>query len=108
VAHLVGFVVPWRLLESDETPYKTTLFAGRVDVGDLGIKVVGLLWLATAAAFAVAAWAFWRGQAWAPSFVGTTAAFSLVLSLIAWPDSRIGVLINALILAALLVSRGLA
>ena len=31
VAHLIGFVVPWRLMTLPEMPYKTTLFAGRLD-----------------------------------------------------------------------------
>jgi hypothetical protein len=32
-------------------PYKTTIFGGGVDVGDTGIKIVGILWLLTALAF---------------------------------------------------------
>jgi hypothetical protein len=34
VAHLVGFVSSWKLATLAELPYKTTVFSGRVDVGD--------------------------------------------------------------------------
>ena len=37
VAHLVGFVSSWKLATLAELPYKTTVFSGRVDVGDAGI-----------------------------------------------------------------------
>src|SRR5881296_4556674 len=50
VAHLPGFVVSWRLAAPREMPYKTTLFAGLVNVGDAGIRVVGMLWLMAALA----------------------------------------------------------
>ena len=107
IAHLVGFTVPWKLMESEATPYKTTVLSGHVDLGDAGIRVMGLLWLATALAFTVGAWTLWRGQAWAPSFVAGTAVFSLILSLLAWPDSRIGVVVNVLVLTALVFALGL-
>jgi hypothetical protein len=51
IAHLVGFLVPWKVLELEEIPYKTTLLAGRIDVADNGIRVVGILWLFVAIAF---------------------------------------------------------
>lgn len=41
VAHLVGFAVPWRLVRSEEVPYKTTILSGTVDVGDVGIRILG-------------------------------------------------------------------
>jgi len=45
IAHLPGFVVPWRLAALSELPYKTTLLNGTLDVGEGGIRIVGLLWL---------------------------------------------------------------
>jgi hypothetical protein len=35
-AHLVGFVVPWRLMAVPDAAYKTTLLAGKINVGDRG------------------------------------------------------------------------
>src|SRR5688500_16987409 len=45
IAHLPGFVVPWRLATLTEMPYKTTLFNGAVNAGPVGARVIGLLWL---------------------------------------------------------------
>ena len=53
VAHLVGFVTYWKIASFEEMPYKTTLLADRVDVGDVGIRIVGVLWLLIGLAFAV-------------------------------------------------------
>jgi len=47
-AHLVGFVVPWKLRVPPDAPYKTTLLAGRIDIGDAAMRGMGLWWLATA------------------------------------------------------------
>jgi hypothetical protein len=33
VAHLVGFVVPWRLATLPEVPYRSTILGGRLEVG---------------------------------------------------------------------------
>lgn len=103
VAHLPGFVVPWKLARMEDMPYSTTLLAGRVDVGDAGIRAMGVLWLLTALAFAAAALATWTARAgWLPLAVGC-ALVSLVLSVLALPLSRVGVGVNLVILAWLLV-----
>jgi hypothetical protein len=98
VAHLVGFVVPWRLLSSAELPYKTTLLAGGVDLGDGGIRLVGLLWLAAAAAFGLAAAAFALKAPWAVNFAFVVAVMSMALCLAEWPEARIGAFVNAALL----------
>ena len=68
VAHLVGFVSSWKLATLAELPYKTTVFSGRVDVGDAGIRVMGVLWLLAALAFLVAAIAVATETGWAVRF----------------------------------------
>ncbi len=50
-AHVVGFAGPWGLSKS--VPYKTTVLGGHLDLGALGIRVLGLFWLGCAIAFAV-------------------------------------------------------
>jgi hypothetical protein len=54
-AHLAGFVSSWKLATLAELPNKTTVLSGRVDVGDAGIRVMGVLWLLATLAFLVAA-----------------------------------------------------
>jgi hypothetical protein len=89
VAHLVSVVEAWQLIP-DGFPYKTTVFAGRVDLGDVGIRAVGLVWLfvmigfllAAIGAVAVTTW-------WVPVALGV-AASSLLLSFAELPDARAG------------------
>jgi hypothetical protein len=101
IAHLVGFVVPWNLLNVEDVEYKTTLLSGRWDVGDLGIRLVGSLWLAGAAAFIATGAALLAGAAWWKTAAFYTSFGSLALSVLGWPDSRIGVAINVLLLGYL-------
>ena len=106
-AHLPGFLSEWRLAKLEGIPYRTTILAGRVDLGDSGIRVVGALWLAAAIAFwvaGVAAFGNWPG--WIPAAIGITLG-SLLLSLVELPEARIGVAVNLAILAGLLVANRL-
>lgn len=101
VAHLVGFAVPWGLVQDEEVPFRTTILDGRVDLGADGIRIVGLLWLALAVAFIAASFATWTGrEVWLP-LAAAAAGTSLLLSLIAWPDARLGVLVNVILLLAI-------
>ena len=51
VAHLVGFVVPWRIVTSSEVPYRTTLLGA--DIGQAGVRALGLAWLLVSVLFVV-------------------------------------------------------
>jgi len=102
VAHLVGFVSSWKLATLAELPYKTTVFSGRVDVGDVGTRMMGVLWLLAALAFLVAAIAVAAETGWAVRFTLAAVIGSLILCVVGWPDARIGVAVNvglALLLA---------
>ena len=108
VAHLPGFVNEWRLADLKGLPYRTTILGGRVDLGDAGIRVVGLLWLAAAVAFLVAGMAAaWSASWWMRAGAGV-AVGSLLLNMVELPEARIGVAVNVLILAALAVTWRLA
>jgi hypothetical protein len=103
IAHLVGFLAPWRLIAVQGAEYKTTVVNGRLDLGDAGIRVMGLFWLIAAVAFCVVgAGAVANREWWIPAAIGVSIA-SLALSLIALPESRIGVAVNLVILAALIL-----
>ena len=104
-AHLVGFVVPWRIATLKEMPYKTTVLADSVNVGDLGIRVMGILWLIAALALAVSSIGVLARLSWWLPVTVVVAVFSFFLCIIGWPDSRIGVFINVAIVAFLLVGR---
>jgi len=53
VAHLVGFITYWKIASIEDMPYQTTLLSSLLDVGEVGIRIVGILWLLTGLAFAV-------------------------------------------------------
>ncbi|MEQ1908335.1 MAG: ABC transporter permease [Vicinamibacterales bacterium] len=94
VAHLVGFVSSWKLATLPELPYKTAVFAGRIDVGDAGIRVIGVLWLLTALAFLIDAGAVVMATDWAGRLMIVAVIASLLLCMVGWPDARIGVAVN--------------
>jgi hypothetical protein len=101
IAHLVGFAGSWHL---GELPYKTTVLGGRVDLGDTGIRAAGLLWLTAAMAFVVVG----AGTAldyswWAKAALYLTLA-SLALTIMEFPEAKLGLVVNLAILAVLVVS----
>ena len=107
MAHLVGFTGSFQLASPGTIPYKTTILAGKLDIGGPGVRTMGVFWLLTALAFLVAAGA--ALASW-PGWVLTGLAvslFSLLLCLIAMPDARIGAGVDFLIVAALLVGQRL-
>jgi hypothetical protein len=107
IAHLPGFVVPWRLTALREMPYRTTLLNGAVDAGPVGARLVGLLWLlAGLGCVATAVVALSGVPGWPPFALGVL-GLSLVLSIVGWPESRIGVVVNLALLAVLLLGRPL-
>ena len=98
IAHLVGFAGSWHL---GDVPYKTTVLGGRVDLGDTGIRAAGLLWLTAAMAFVVVgAGAALNYEWWVKATLFVTLA-SLALTIIEFPEAKIGLVVNLAILAVL-------
>ena len=107
VAHLPGFVSSWRLATLPEIPYHTTVLAGRVDIGDAGMRAMGVLWLAAALAFWIAGAAALTGRhGWVMLAMGVATA-SLVLCTLEWPVARIGLAVNLAIVLALVLAQRL-
>jgi len=106
LAHFVSFIEAWRLIPSG-FPYKTTILAGRVDLGDTGTRIVGVLWLFLVLAFgATAIGAIVNAAWWVPVALGSAVA-SLLLSSTEWPDARVGVMIDLGILGILPLAHAL-
>ena len=103
VAHLVGFVSSWNLATLAELPDKTTVFSGRIDVGDAGVRILGILWLLMALAFLAAAIGVALATDWAGRFMLTAVIASLVLCAAGWPDARIGVAVNVVLVLLLAI-----
>lgn len=101
IAHLPGFLMSWRLMKTETMPYGTTIVGGALDVGDGGIRFVGVVWLLVAGACVVAGVAGLRGMAgWSTLALGAV-TFSFLLCILGWPAARIGLVVDAVLLAVL-------
>jgi hypothetical protein len=106
IAHVPGFLVPWRLMTSADMPYRTTVLNGLLDIGPLGIRAVGIIWLALATAFGIIGIGLLaRTSWWFPALVPLM-AMSVLLCLTQLPDARLGLLANGVIVALLLIGIG--
>jgi len=106
VTHLAGFAGSFHLTAAPDLPYKTTVLGGRVDLGEGGIRLLGILWLALAVVFVVVAAGTALDATWWVKAAALIATLSLVMTLLEMPQARIGVLVNLAILgAAMLVYR---
>jgi len=103
IAHIVGFVVPWRL--SKTIPYDTRILGGRADLGDAGAKVLGVVWLLLAIDFGLIAWGAFTQAPWWGTGALITACVSLLLCIVGWPDARVGAFVNLAIIAVALAAR---
>lgn len=104
VAHLPGFLVDLRLKTLPELPYRTTVLGGLIDLGDIGTKAMGWAWLSAAIALGVVAVATGLGAAWWRSAAYAAVALSVVLCLLALPDTRYGLLANLVLVLILVLS----
>ena len=101
-AHIVGFLVYWRILKNKDVKYKTTIFPGDVNIGGVGIRLVGLLYLATAIAFGYLGYELLTGFVFFWDYIWRLTIISLVLSIICWPDTMFGVIANAILILFLI------
>jgi len=100
--HLLGTVVYLRVAAIDGFAFKTTLLAGRVDVGEAGIRIFGALWILPAAGFLVSAAGLWFGWWWGiPTVVASTVA-SLLLTTLDWKIAFAGTIADIAIVTVLL------
>lgn len=99
VAHFVGFAVPWGLAKPPGGTYSTTILGGRVDLGASGMRAYGVLWLLLGIGFLFAAIGTIAARGdWFHLALWVTVA-SLLLAILSWPEARIGVAVNLVILA---------
>jgi hypothetical protein len=105
VVHLIGVAAYWRLTELDLVPYKTALAAGRLPVGDAGMRVFGALFLLAAAGFVTVAFGLCVDAAWVRPLVLASTLLSLVLTGLDWQAAFAGAIVDVLLLVVLTVER---
>ncbi|MGH7679428.1 MAG: hypothetical protein ACRENU_13235 [Gemmatimonadaceae bacterium] len=103
IAHVPEFLVSWHMIANrPDLPYRTAIFGGAVHVGRAGMRVVGLLWLVAGFGVAYAAIELMRNAPVAWPAAWAAAAFSGIMTIVGWPDSRTGAVLNAVTFAALI------
>jgi hypothetical protein len=102
--HAVGFTVSWGLGGPRGVAYHTTVLNGAVDVGDGGARILGLLWLAVAAAFLGVAALLWRRDPAGLAASAAILAVSLNLCLLGLPGSEIGLVVDLVLLGLLAIA----
>jgi len=100
VLHLIGFVVPWRIATVTGFPYRTMAFSGLADVGDVGVRLIGVVWLVCAVGFVVAGVGIVRRAPWGLPLTAGLAVVSLVVCLIGLPETVAGIVVNLAIMGA--------
>ncbi|MFC1726411.1 ABC transporter permease [candidate division KSB1 bacterium] len=102
--HLLGFVVYLKIAEVKDLPYKTTIFAGRINLGESGIKVIGILWMLAALGFVVSTVGVFGLTGWWQAVTLYVTIFSLLVTVSGIPDSVFGAAVNVIILAYLILA----
>jgi hypothetical protein len=103
LAHLMGWIAYWPLGVIAGLPYKTTLFDGSWNLGDGGMRIFSVLWLIVALGFITAAVGLITGQAWTTQTLVATTLLSLAITALDWGVAFRGTLIDAAVLAAMLI-----
>jgi len=85
--HLIGLVSPWRIVTLEGFAYRTTVLGGAQDIGDVGVRLIGLAWLGLTFGFLAAGSGVWRGKPWAVGVTGALAVVSLIVSVAGLPET---------------------
>ena len=100
-AHIVGFVVYWRIMKVKDVEYKTTIFPGSMNVGDGGIKFIGFVYLISALAFGFMGYDLLTNGVYFWEYIWTVTMVSTVLCITGWPDTKLGILTNVILIVFL-------
>jgi hypothetical protein len=101
--HVLGVAVAWRWVEPDGLPNAREIIGG-VEVGDGGMRLLGVIWLLSAVAFLVAAGEVLDRREWAASATAAAATTSAVICLLQIDFAWRGLVIDLLLLFALVVA----
>jgi hypothetical protein len=101
VIHLMGTAAYLKLTEVQGLPYKTTVLAGRWDLGEVGITIFGVLWGVVALGFIITPVAWLMNKTWwQPALLAVT-LLSLILTILDWETAKTGAIISFTNLAIL-------
>jgi hypothetical protein len=104
LVHLLWFGVTWRFITIEDLPYSTKVLADRIDVGDTGIRIAGLLWLAATVVWVAAGFGLIILAPWWQGVTVAAVLFSSVMCILGLPVAKYGLLINLVILVLLFLN----
>ena len=96
--------VYWKLYTIEDLPYTTKVLWNRVDVGAVGIRIVGVLWLLSGLVWIIAGIGLVLLAPWWSAVTIAAALFSSIVCILGLPDGKWGLLINLAILALIYVN----
>jgi hypothetical protein len=105
LAHIVGFVGPWRLMDVEGVTYQSSLFDGRVQVDERTMRAIGIGWLTLSVGFVGTGVAATLGARWWSAAALVLALASFMMCAANWPAARIGASVNLALMAALQIGR---
>ena len=97
--HLMGTTVYMKLGSLEGFPYKTAILNGRIDLGENGIYIFGVVWALAAIGFVVTAVGLVAQWKWNQSLLVGVSIFSLGLTGLDWVIASTGAIVNIAILA---------
>ena len=104
VIHLMGFFTYWPLAVTPDLVYKTTILAGQIELGSVGMRVYSILWLIPALGFLATSFAMFRNwHRWQPVLL-VMAVISFIVTALDWSVAFRGTLIDVGILITFLVA----
>ena len=86
-----------------DIPYKTTLLAGRWDIGDKGIRAFGIVWFLILIGYVAGAIGVAFNQNWWYVVTMAMTSISLIVCILDVPAAKFGVIINVVLLILLII-----
>jgi hypothetical protein len=99
--HLIGTTVYLKLADIQGFTYKSTLLGGRLDLGEAGMRIFGVLWVLPASGFVLVAFALLQGLDWWRNVLLGATLLSLGLTSLDWSIAFAGAVVNVAILLLL-------
>ena len=109
IAHLVGFFIYWKIMSgTEDVPYKTKIFFSQIEIGTLGISILGFLYFLIALIFIIIGVSLIINKLrFNDNIVFILLIISSVITLIDLMPTIIGLVVNILFLALFLVNKRL-
>lgn len=97
MVHILGLLIFFEITEIETLPYSTKVLGERVDIGYIGIRLLGIIWLLILIAMVAAGIGLLLGTSWWYSFALWSTVASTVVTILGWSDTKFGLLINVLV-----------